>query len=82
MDAAAGDGGEGGPADDGVAVEGNKAAGCQVRLIPFFLGGGVDLEAGIAGGESGLVDGFDVGPLRGKHGVMVMTDFYKLNLRF
>jgi hypothetical protein len=56
VDAALGNRGERGPADDLAALEGHEAVALQVRLVPVFPGGSLGLEGGVAAGDPLLVD--------------------------
>ena len=68
VDATAGNGGEGGPADHLVVLEGYQAAMHEVGTIPDRPFRGAGLEGGMAGGDTLLVDGFYGGPVFGKEG--------------
>lgn len=66
IDATAGYGGERSPGKHLVVLDGDEAAVCQVRFVPFFPGGGAGLEGSMAGSQTGFVDGLDGGPVFGQ----------------
>ena len=66
IDAPAGNGGESGPCEELVVLDGYEAAVFKMGGVPFFPGWGAGLEGSVAGGQATFVDGFYGGPVFGQ----------------